>query len=1130
MRTLLMSLLDTFTTLALCTAALNSGGWSELNTIGQSMLSSGWWYTLCGYRRGSPIRPCCIHKRTVSFFSKLYNSEQSVAHELEESFLHKLPKLTRQSAEMLDRALSLAELYTALQGCVGCAQGKLGGRKAFTELSKGCPHALAEKGDLTDLKSWRPVSLLCMDYKLLSKSLAARLGKVMEQVVHLDQTYCVPELFTLTGPRDGEYQSGSAVTLSCHLSPELSAVTMEIRWFKGTDCVCLYKDRQVTKGRGYQGRVSLFTQELQRGNVSLQIRDYRESDTGDYLCQVTNGDTTEECTVGVWRFQGNQEIQRLVEKCGNRFHCLNIKERGDGSQTSELLEKIEKMVERNREEFYSSEIYLETESQIRAMETKIMKEREEKRVMVETEIKEKLEKEVQNSLRRIEGVVQEHEGEIKQLNTRTTELEKRMKEERDEEKRRELERELERELGRRTEMEKKVKRLKENTEKERREIEERHRQEMEEIRELYDGEARMEAERNLMKILLPELQRNILASKSKMQEEFSRQMEEKNRELETLRQRLLEVTEIHSLRKEVYETAVMTIAETERRGTSSEPAPQGGEESGGVLKWLFRRKDLSEKPGGGVVDNVIFGECLVEILQCSMEAGECLLEFLQCIVEAGECLVEILQCSVDAGECLVEMLQCSMEAGECLVELLQCNVEAGECLVEILQCSMEAGECLVELLQCSVEAGECVVEFLQCSVVAGECLVEILQCSMEAGECLLEFLQCIVEAGECLVEMLQCSVEAGEFLVELMQCSMEAGECVVEFLQCSVVAGECLVEILQCSMEAGECLLEFLQCIVEAGECLVEILQCSVDAGECLVEMLQCSMEAGECLVELLQCNVEAGECVVEILQCSMEAGECLVELLQCSVEAEESLVEYMRCSVEAGECLVELLQCSVEARECLVEMLQCSVEAGECLVEILQCSVEAEECLVELLQCSVEAGECLVEYMQCSVEAEESLVEYMRCSVEAGECLVELLQCSVEAGGCLVEMLQCSVEAGGCLVEMLQCSVEAGECLVELLRCSVEAGECLVEILQCSVEAEECLVELLQCSVEAGGCLVEMLQCSVEAGGCVMVECVQWQWESWRMFWCESPAVQCGQALSNVWRSLLCKLWSGTS
>ncbi|KAB5513454.1 hypothetical protein PHYPO_G00249300 [Pangasianodon hypophthalmus] len=56
---------------------------------------------------------------------------------------------------------------------------------------------------------------------------------------------------------------------------------------------------------------------------------------------------------------GDQEVQRLVEKCGNRFHCLNIKESGDGSQVSELLEKIEKMVEGSRENFYSSETYFQ---------------------------------------------------------------------------------------------------------------------------------------------------------------------------------------------------------------------------------------------------------------------------------------------------------------------------------------------------------------------------------------------------------------------------------------------------------------------------------------------------------------------------------------------------------------------------------------------------------------------------------------------------------------------------------------------------------------------------------------------------------------------------------------------------
>ncbi|KAK3570108.1 hypothetical protein QTP86_011293, partial [Hemibagrus guttatus] len=58
------------------------------------------------------------------------------------------------------------------------------------ELPLSCRRAvltlLPKKGDLTHLKN-------CTDCKLLSKALASRLTKVMEQLIHQDQTYCVPD-------------------------------------------------------------------------------------------------------------------------------------------------------------------------------------------------------------------------------------------------------------------------------------------------------------------------------------------------------------------------------------------------------------------------------------------------------------------------------------------------------------------------------------------------------------------------------------------------------------------------------------------------------------------------------------------------------------------------------------------------------------------------------------------------------------------------------------------------------------------------------------------------------------------------------------------------------------------------
>ncbi|KAK3526943.1 hypothetical protein QTP86_005770 [Hemibagrus guttatus] len=69
---------------------------------------------------------------------------------------------------------------------------------------------------------------------------------------------------------------------------------------------------------------------------------------------------------------GDQEVQTLVEKCGKRCHFLNIEENEDGSQVPEnLLKKIEKMVGGNRENFYSSEIYLKTLASFGGIEEKI---------------------------------------------------------------------------------------------------------------------------------------------------------------------------------------------------------------------------------------------------------------------------------------------------------------------------------------------------------------------------------------------------------------------------------------------------------------------------------------------------------------------------------------------------------------------------------------------------------------------------------------------------------------------------------------------------------------------------------------------------------------------------------------
>ena len=50
-----------------------------------------------------------------------------------------------------------------------------------------------KKGDRKALKNWRPISLLNVDCKICSKAISVRLSKVLDFIVHPDQTCSVPD-------------------------------------------------------------------------------------------------------------------------------------------------------------------------------------------------------------------------------------------------------------------------------------------------------------------------------------------------------------------------------------------------------------------------------------------------------------------------------------------------------------------------------------------------------------------------------------------------------------------------------------------------------------------------------------------------------------------------------------------------------------------------------------------------------------------------------------------------------------------------------------------------------------------------------------------------------------------------
>ena len=52
---------------------------------------------------------------------------------------------------------------------------------------------LFKKRDRTQLKNWRPVTLLNTDYKILTKALSNRLQQVLTLIIHTDQTASIKE-------------------------------------------------------------------------------------------------------------------------------------------------------------------------------------------------------------------------------------------------------------------------------------------------------------------------------------------------------------------------------------------------------------------------------------------------------------------------------------------------------------------------------------------------------------------------------------------------------------------------------------------------------------------------------------------------------------------------------------------------------------------------------------------------------------------------------------------------------------------------------------------------------------------------------------------------------------------------
>ncbi|XP_058872301.1 GTPase IMAP family member 8-like isoform X2 [Acipenser ruthenus] len=108
--------------------------------------------------------------------------------------------------------------------------------------------------------------------------------------------------------------------------------------------------------------VGRFTDEDKR-TVETILRRFGAEAKRYMMVLFSHKDKLEDETIEEFIQRASKELRELVEVCGSRYHSFNNKEKSDCTQVTELLEKIDRMVKKNEESCYTSDMITQMKSE-----------------------------------------------------------------------------------------------------------------------------------------------------------------------------------------------------------------------------------------------------------------------------------------------------------------------------------------------------------------------------------------------------------------------------------------------------------------------------------------------------------------------------------------------------------------------------------------------------------------------------------------------------------------------------------------------------------------------------------------------------------------------------------------------